>query len=152
MQEQSVTHSTFTIERSYSVPPERAFADPAQKCRWFAEGEGSAVEEFEMDFRVGGKERTSFRIRGGPYDGTLCTNDSIWQDIVPNSRLVVAYTMTLGDRRISASLATFELLSAETGTALIFTEQAAFFEGADGPQMREDGWRQLLSRLAKELA
>ena len=34
----------------------------------------------------------------------------------------------------------------------MFTEQAAFFEGADGPQMREDGWRKLLDQLAAELA
>lgn len=40
---------------------------------------------------------------------------------------------------------------AEGGTKLIFTEQAAFFEGGDGPQMREDGWRQLLERLSQEL-
>jgi hypothetical protein len=41
---------------------------------------------------------------------------------------------------------------AEQGTELIFTEQAAFFEGADGPQMREEGWRKLLESLAQELA
>jgi hypothetical protein len=43
-------------------------------------------------------------------------------------------------------------LPTEKGTDLIFTEQAAFFEGADGPQMREAGWRELLEALARELA
>jgi uncharacterized protein YndB with AHSA1/START domain len=143
------------IERNYPVAPERvfaAFADPAQKRRWFAEGEGFGVETFEMDFRVGGKERVRFTIRGGPVDGTSCTNDSVYQDIVPDRRIVIAYTMTLGEKRISASLATFEILPAEAGASLIFTEQAAFFEGADGPQIREDGWRLLLGKLAEELA
>jgi len=70
---------------------------------------------------------------------------------VPSRRIVVAYTMTLGEQRISASLATFELLPAGRGTDLIFTEQGAYFEGADGPQIREAGWRQLLEQLAKEL-
>jgi hypothetical protein len=59
--------------------------------------------------------------------------------------------MTVGDKRISASLATFEFLQTENGTGLIFTHQGAFFEGADGPQMREEGWRKLLQRLEKEL-
>jgi uncharacterized protein YndB with AHSA1/START domain len=70
---------------------------------------------------------------------------------VPNRRIVIAYTMTIGDQRVSASLATFEFLPAEKGANLVFTEQAAFFEGADGPQMREEGWRKLLDQLAKEL-
>jgi uncharacterized protein YndB with AHSA1/START domain len=60
--------------------------------------------------------------------------------------------MSVGVKRISASQATFELQAAGSGTNLIFTEQAAFFEGGDGPQMREAGWRQLLDRLAQELA
>jgi uncharacterized protein YndB with AHSA1/START domain len=38
------------------------------------------------------------------------------------------------------------------GTLLLFTEQGAFFEGADGPKIREDGWRQLFEQLASELA
>ena len=37
------------------------------------------------------------------------------------------------------------------GTKLVFTHQAAFFEGADGPQMREMGWRYLLEALAPAL-
>ncbi len=58
--------------------------------------------------------------------------------------------MTLGDKRISASLATVEFLPAEKGTDLIFTHQGAFFEGADGPEIREAGWCSLLARLTEE--
>ena len=130
-----------------------AFADPVKKRRWFAEGEGFEIEEFKMDFRVGGAEHTRFRSKDSPaMKGSACTNDTTYQDIVPNRRIVLAYTMTLGEKRISASLATFEFLPAQKGTDLIFTEQAAFFEGADGPQLRETGWRQLLEQLAKELS
>ena len=156
MKERSVTHSTYVIERHYPATPQRvfaAFSDPAKKRRWFAEGEQREVEEFEMDFRVGGRERTLSRMGAGtPFPGTPLVNETVYQDIVAERRIVLAYTMTLGDRRISASLATFELVPAEKGTDLIFTEQAAFFEGADGPQIREAGWRALLERLAKGLA
>ena len=154
-EERSVTHSTFVIERRYPVTPERvfaAFSDPDQKRRWMAAERGMAVEAYELDFRVGGWERARYRFpEGSPFPGAILTNDTTYQDIVPNRRIVIAYTMSLGDRRFSASLATFEFLPAGEGTDLIFTEQGAYFEGADGPQMREQGWRTLLDSLARIL-
>jgi len=154
MEEQSVIHSTFVIERSYPATPERvfaAFADPAKKRRWFVEGDHHEVEHFEMDFRVGGKERARFRFKEGtPLKGIACTNDAVYQDIVPNRRVVSASTMTVGDKCISASLVTIELVRSEAGTDLICTHQGAFFEGADGPEMREEGWRKLLDQLTQE--
>ena len=155
MEDRSVTHNTFVIERSYSTSPERvfaAFADPAKKRRWYAEGDAHDVEEFEMDFRPGGLERASYRFKAGtPFPGTVLANETTFQDIVPDRRVVFASTMTVGDKRISASLATFEFLPSETGTDLLFTHQGAFFEGADGPEMREAGWRKLLEQLTEAL-
>jgi uncharacterized protein YndB with AHSA1/START domain len=151
MRESAVVHSTFVIERSYSASSRRvfhAFSDTAKKRRWFAEGESSVLEEFAMDFRVDGREHAVFRMS----NGMLCRNDTVYMDIVPDQRIVIAYTMSVNGARISSSQATTELLPAENGVKLIFTEQAAFFEGADGPKMREEGWRQLLEQLGKELA
>ncbi len=151
--EPTTIHSTFVIERCYPVTPDRVFAalaDPARKRRWFAESHGR--EAFEMDFRVGGKERAVSRLGDQtPFPGVLLTADGVYLDIVPDRRVVIAANMTLGERRISASLATFELVPTESGTDLIFTHQAAFFEGSDGPQMREAGWQKLLSTLDAEV-
>jgi uncharacterized protein YndB with AHSA1/START domain len=155
MEEQSVIHNTFVIERSYPVTPERvfaAFADPAKKRRWFAEGHHHDVEQFEMDFRVGGVERSRYRFKAGtPFPGVAMTSEGTHQDIVPNQRIVIASTMSIGGNRISSALVTFEFLPTEKGTDLIFTHQAAFFEDADGPAMRQEGWRKLFDKLAAEL-
>lgn len=150
MKERSVTHATFTIERRYPTRPQRvfgAFSDPAKKRRWFVEDEDAVLEVFEMDFRVGGNERIRFRAK----NGMLLTNETVYRDIVPDQRIVMAYNMSVGDRRISSSQATLEFMPVAQGTDLIFTEQSAFFEGSDGPQIREAGWRELLERLAREV-
>jgi len=156
MEEQAVIHSTFVIERSYPVAPKRVFAtfaDPAQKRRWFVEGDHGEVESYELDFRVGGIEQIRVRLGPGtPVAGLACINDISYLDIIPDRRVVTASTMRLGDKCISASLVTFEFVPSKTGTDLIFTHQGAFFEGADGPEMREEGWRKILDELAKEFA
>lgn len=153
-----VVHRTFRIERTYPAPPSRvfaAFADPATKRRWFVEGEGWEVREHTLDFRAGGRERSRFLFKGGPPGappaGTPMGNDTTYQDIVPDERIVFAYTMSVGERCISASLATVEIAPDGGGTRLAFTEQAAFFEGADGPALREQGWNALLDALAADL-
>jgi uncharacterized protein YndB with AHSA1/START domain len=60
--------------------------------------------------------------------------------------------MSLDGVPFSVSLATIEILPSAAGTDLILTHQGAYFEGADGPEMRKGGWNSLLDKLAKELA
>ncbi len=146
----SVVHSTFSIERTYPAPPARvfaAFSNQETKRRWFAEGEGWEVDEFTMDFRVGGREIARFRFKGGAPMG----NDTVYLDIVPDQRIVLAYTMTVGDTRISVSLATVEIAPAGDGTRLVYTEQGAFFDGADKLERRAAGTRELFEKLGEEL-
>ena len=155
MEEQSVIHNTFVIERSFPSTPERvfaAFSDPAKKRRWFAESDSHEVEEFEMDFRVGGEECASYRFKEGtPLAGAKLSSVGSYQDIETNRRIVLSSTMSVGEMRISVALATFQFVAAGQETMLIFTHQAIFFEHSDGPVMREGGWRALFERLAKEL-
>lgn len=150
----AVTHNTFVVERTYARAPERVFAalsDPAKKRRWYAEGEEHEVDEFTTDFRTGGAERVRYRLgQGSPFPGAVLESDGVFLDIETNRRVVIASAMNFAGKRISAALITFELLPAANGTRLILTHQAAFFEGADGPAMREQGWRVLLDRLAAE--
>jgi uncharacterized protein YndB with AHSA1/START domain len=156
MSDPTATHATFVIERDYAAPPQRvfaAFADPAVKRRWFVEDRHNAVEAYQTDFRVGGHDRTVFRWgEGTPFPGKAMANDTVYLDIISGRRIVFAYTMSLEEKPFSASLTTIELQPSGQGTRMVFTEQAAFFEGADGPKMREEGWTSLLGRLGQELA
>jgi uncharacterized protein YndB with AHSA1/START domain len=150
MTERSVTHATFTLERTYDAPPAKvfkAFADPAIKRRWFAEGEGWEIEEFTGEFRIGGSERGRFRFRGGEP----IRNDTSYLDIVPDARIILAYSMTIGAKRISSSLATFQFKPTGGGTRLVCTEQGAFLDGLDSAGPREAGWNDLLDALGRAL-
>ena len=156
MEKQPVVHNTFVIERAYQVPPERvfaAFSDPAKKRRWFADGESKQLESYDLDFRDGGKEHYASGFKEGhPLAGRTLKSENIYRNIVPNRRIIFTSTMALEENIFSISLGTVELLPLEKGTNLILTFQSAFLEGADGPEMREAGWRALLEKLAAELA
>ena len=155
MSESGVVHSTFVIERTYPRSVESvfaAFADPATRRRWFAEGDGHEVEEYASEFRVGGLERLRYRFKEGtPFTGVVISNEGSYQDIVPAGRIVTSSRMSFGDKSISVSLVTIEFIPTAEGTNLICTHQGTFFEGSDGPQIREAGWRKVLERLAARL-
>jgi len=155
MEQQAVVHNTIVIERAYPVSPERvfaAFSDPAKKRRWFVEGESHEIESYELDFRVGGKEFYASRFKEGtPVAGLRLKSENMFRDIVPNRRIIFTSTMAMEGNIFSISLGTVELLPTEKGTDLLLTFQSAFLEGADGPAMREAGWRGLLEKLGKEL-
>ena len=149
MSGRNVHHDTIRIERRYAAAPGRVFrawAKPEARERWFVREEGWE-SEYAQDFRVGGRESGWFRHPGGER----YVNETLFQDIVPDARIVFAYTMARGEDRISASLATVELVPDGTGTRLLFTEQVALLDGGDNAKDREEGWRGLLDKLAAEV-
>jgi uncharacterized protein YndB with AHSA1/START domain len=150
-------HNTFVIERKYPQGVERvfqAFADPVFKKRWFlADSKHTEIQHYELDFRDGGKEEAQMLfLEGTPIAGMLIVNKTTYLHIEQDSRIVFAEGMTLGGKFISAGLGTVELSESEGGTLLHFTNQSAFFEGADGPEMRKGGWETIFTRLGQELA
>ena len=149
MTDYGVQHDIIRIERTYPASPARVFgawADPAARERWFVQEDGW-VCEYHQDFRVGGRESGRFVQPAG----TAYHNETVFHDIVPNRRIVFAYSMARGDDRILASLATVELAPVAAGTRLLFTEQIALLDGRDQAADREAGWRDLLAKLATEL-
>ncbi len=143
MTERFVKHATFVVERTYAASPARVFqawSDVNSKAKWF-----SKPEIFE--FRVGGREYSS----GGLPEGPVFTFDACYQEIVPEERIVYSYSLDSDDIRMSVSITTVELFPTESGTKLVFTEQGAFFDGHDTPEIREHGTNEMLDALGKSL-
>ena len=150
MKPRSVTHASFTIKRSFRQSPARvfsAFASEGNKQAWFHGPEEWGRDKHEMDFRVGGREISI----GGPPGGPVSSFRGIYQDIVPDERIVFSYDMDLDGERISVSLTTIELKPEGSGTQLIFTEHGAYLDGWDHPDGREQGTRDLLDNLERYL-
>jgi uncharacterized protein YndB with AHSA1/START domain len=146
----SVVHATFCIERTYPASAAQVFkalTDPAAKAKWFAGGEGYTELARHMDARPGGREH----VQGRKDTGVVTTFDAIYHDVVRDERIIYSYEMHLDDRKISVSLATFELKTAGAGTRLVMTEQGAFLDGYDDAGSRERGSNFLLDALGKSL-
>jgi uncharacterized protein YndB with AHSA1/START domain len=147
MSDRSATHSTFVIERTYNASPGRVFAawaDKAAKSQWFGP---PGDQEHELDFREGGRERFEAAVHGALY-----TYDGRYEDIVPDERIVYAYTMYLDGERMSVSVTTVELVGEGTGpTKLRFTEQGVFLDGKDTAELREAGTNEILDKLGAAL-
>ncbi len=151
MTTRSAVHATFVIERTYPVPPAKvfqAFANPKLKQRWFSGPEEWGPNTFTSDFRVGGRESN----KGGPKGGVVHAFDCIYQDIVPNERIIFSYDMHLDAQKISVSLTTVEMRPEGKGTRLTFTEQGVFLDGYDNAGDREEGTKGLLENLGRFLA
>ena len=149
MPDRSVNHATFVVERTYDASPRRVFAawaDPEAKARWFGNPD-HGVAEFELDFQVGGREFNRGTVEGQDY-----TYEARYQDIVLDERIVYAYDMHVGDRRISVSLGTVQIEPRGDGTRLTYTEQGAYLDGLDTPEQRRQGTGGLFDALAEELA
>lgn len=146
----SVVHASFSIERTYRASRAQVFAaltEPAAKATWFGGGEGYTVLARRMDARPGGREH----LQGRWATGVVSTFDAVYHDVVPDERIVYSYEMHLDERKISVSLATFELKPSGGGTRLVMTEHGAFLDGYDDAGSREKGSNFLLDALGKSL-
>ena len=144
MSKRSTTHSTFVIERDYDASAARVFAawaDKSAKGRWFGPSEG----EHQLDFREGGREHLLADVHGAVY-----SYDALYEDIVPDERIVFTYNMHRDGKRISVSVTTVELLPAGGDkTRLRYTEQGVFLDGEDTAELREQGTKEILEKLGE---
>ena len=148
----SARHATFVIERCYCAEPRRVFAAWAEgeaRQVWMDDpdfrSDGSA---YELDFKVGGRERYG----GLAADGVSYRCEALIYDIVPDQRIVYGYAMYAGEARISVSLTTVQIIPHAPGARLTYTEQGTWLDRVDTPEAREGEWTDTLDHLGAYLA
>lgn len=145
MSDHAVKHATFSLERTYPVPPNRAFnawAEPEIKIRWFARD----TKHYEMNFSPGGIERLSTT-----HEGKLITWESLYRDIVTDERIVYTSVLSEHDAVATISLTTVEFVPEGEGTRLVLVEAGAYLDGMEQPAWREQGTSDWLDALGAEL-
>ena len=138
---------SLTLTRSYPVAPEkvwRAWTDPQALRRWWGPGGDQPVSVAQLDVRVGGR----FRIVFGGADGKMHECAGVYQEVVPNRKLVFTWTWpnTTPERK---SLVTIVFRASGKGTDIDFKHEQLFDEKVRDDHQR--GWTSVLDKLAEFL-
>jgi uncharacterized protein YndB with AHSA1/START domain len=121
----------------------QAWADPAARKRWMAQG-----AEHSQDFVVGGLET----VKGVDGQGRPLTYEARYAEIVANERIRTMSTVHTGDQLSTVSVTSVEFQSADDGTLLVLTEHGMYLAGQEQPPWREHGTAKQLDTLAAEFA
>ena len=139
---------SLTLKRKLSAPAEKVFAawtDPEKIIHWFGPAEtASGSVRADMDVRVGGRFRISFKGQDGEYHEVSGT----YREVVPSERLVFSWAWHSTPER--ESLITITLKPDGNATMLTLHHERFFDEKArDG---HERGWTGTLEKLARYLS
>ena len=149
--EQVISHqeaaAEVRISRSYSVAPEkvwRAWTDPQALSQWFGPG-NPLVTTAEVDLRVGGRYRIVFKGASGDMNEV----SGVYQEVVPNSRLVFTWAFKGTPERVSR--VSIELKpQAAGGTELRFVHDR--FHDEEARVGHDSGWQRGFANLDAMLA
>ena len=143
MEPRLATKPSLALQRHYPVAPEkvwRAWTDAEAVKRWWGPGPGEPVSLAELDVRVGGRFRIVF---GGP-DGKMHECAGVYQEVVPNRKLVFTWHWPNSTpERIS--VVTIEFHGSPAGTDLVFKHEQLFDEATRTGHTR--GWTGSLDKL-----
>jgi uncharacterized protein YndB with AHSA1/START domain len=148
-----IVHSSFSIERTFAVPPARvfaAFADPELKAKWFHGPDGWRAGVRTLDFREGGHETAAGEVPG-EWSSRF---EATYHVIKTDAQIVYSYVMHHDGALLSVSLASleFDAIDDATATRLVLTEQGAYFRGGKAANTsREEGTIGLLKQLEESL-
>jgi uncharacterized protein YndB with AHSA1/START domain len=139
---------SLTLKRRLKAPAQKVFAawtEPEQLVRWFGPAETTdGTVRADMDVRVGGRYRISFKTGDGEYHEVA----GVYHEVVPNERLVFSWAWhTTAERE---SLITITLKPDGDGTILTFHQERFFDEKARDGHLR--GWTGTLEKLERYLS
>jgi uncharacterized protein YndB with AHSA1/START domain len=139
-------HTTLVFERTIAARCEDVFdalSDPTKRSDWGAPSDTAVIRYDEADFREGGRDV----FRCGPKDDPNIQGTTHYLDIIVGRRIVSSETITMGGKRLCASLNTVELLSHGDETRLTSTTQLASFIGQEMVNGHEAGTNASLDNL-----
>lgn len=147
----AIEHTTFRIDRTFPASRSRVFrfwSEPDLKRQWTdCHPDWTEVEDV-FDFRVGGREVKRWRTP----DGIEQTFGATYLDIVGPERILYAFEMSAGGKRVSVSLATIVFTAEGAMTRMAYTEQIAFFAGPEALSARISCTGEGFDRITKILA
>jgi len=138
---------SLSLTRSYPVAPEkvwRAWTDPQALKRWWGPGGDQPVSVAQLDVRVGGR----FRIVFGGAEGKDHEVQGVYQEVVPNRKLVFTWTWPNSTPE-RESLVTIMFRAVDRGTQLDFLHEQLFDETVRDNHKR--GWSETFDKLAQFL-
>ena len=137
-----------TLKRRFAASPEKVYAawtDPARLAQWFGPSQTIAGSvKAEMDVRVGGRFRASFKTDDGEFHEV----SGIYREVVPNQKLVFTWAWYTTPER--ESLVTVFIRGEGEGSMLTLTHEQFFDEAARDGHKR--GWTGTLEKLERYLA
>lgn len=139
------TPGTVRLHRVFTAPPERvyrAFLEPGAVVRWLPPY-GFTCEVHELDARVGGRHRMSFRNFGS---GKAHSFGGEYLELVPHQR--IRYTDKFDDPGLAGGMTTtVELRAVACGTELTVVQEG--IPAVIPPEMCVLGWQESLAQLAQ---
>ena len=129
------------ISRNYGVTPEkvwRAWTDPQALSQWFGHAKPETTLA-EVDLRVGG----SYRIAFAGSTGEMNEVSGVYQEVVPNRRLVFTWAFKSTPERVSR--VSIDLTQQAGGTELRFVHDRFYNEEAR--DKHEWGWQHGFANL-----
>jgi uncharacterized protein YndB with AHSA1/START domain len=130
------------IRRTYPVAPEkvwRAWTDPQALAHWFGPGAADSVSSAQLDLRVGGR----YRIVFGAPDGSEHVAEGVYEEVVPNRRLVFSWTRRGMPGHLSRVC--IDLRAVPEGTELSFVHER--FPDVASRDDHEGGWLPTFAKL-----
>jgi len=150
-QAERVIHATLVFEREIPATVEKvlaAFANACIRSEWSAPSDTATIIYDQEDFREGGEDRFRCGARSNPDIHGVTR----YLEIIPDRRIVSSETISMGGKRLCASLITLELAQSGSRTKLRSTIQVASFMGQDMIEGTETGNNGSLDSLVDYLA